>query len=274
MALTGTSIGVPVAAGVPRTEWSVNTLCDHMVGLFTVSRNAAGGTIPDRVKNIVRNCLRAVWNAEDWRWQIAIDTLTVDSGDSTITLPQDYRKAATPVVKDVDEGCWLRFTNNVSRWQKVDSGYTTDDDQHPVLATAIYDDSEDCKWILNITPESDATYNFQFPYLRRCSIDLVVGHTDRKIDDDNILMPMAMHHLWEAHAFWQLQARYGKEVAATETAKKEYADLHAKVLAEQQDTMPEPAEPNARGYGDELLFDSGGGGGRSDASRMFYRAFG
>jgi len=274
MALTGTSIGVPVAAGVPRTEWSVNTLCDHMVGLFAISRNAPGGTIPDRAKNIVRNCLRAVWDAEDWRWQIAIGTLTVASGDSTITLPQDYRKAATAVVKDVDHGQWLGFTNNVARWQKFDSGFDTDADQHPILATAIYDDGEDSKWILNITPESDDDYSFQFPYLRRCPTDLVVGHVDRKGDDDNILMHMWMHDLWEAHAFWKLQARYGKEVATTQDAKKEYDDMHAKALAVQQDTMPEPAEPNARGYGDELLFPTGIGAGRSESDRMHWRAFG
>lgn len=271
MATSHTSVGTAVGTAA-LTHWSVNTLTSHLLGLFIQSRNAAGGVVPDRFKDEVRNSLRAVWNAQDWRSQIKIGTLTVAANDSTITLPQDYRKAATAVVKDVDEGCWLRFTNNVARFQKVASWHDTTDDAHPMVATAIYDDSEDCGWILNITPESDDSYSFQFPYLRRCPVDLVAGHADLKGDADSILMPTPMHRLWQLHAFWQIQEHFGKEVEAAKRAQGAYDKAHKRALDEQNETVSEPVEPTARGYGDEDLFPSGGGY-SGEANRLPYEVF-
>lgn len=90
MAVTGT----PITSST--TRWTVNTLAAHLVGALNVDRNAAGGSIPDRVNSIVRMCAARLWAAKDWRfrarrlsldiWQTQTGTCTGGAYDGTSTV--------------------------------------------------------------------------------------------------------------------------------------------------------------------------------------------
>lgn len=58
----------PVTANT--TRWTVTTLTNHLLGELNLDRNAAGGSVPDRAKDIVRRCCTDLWDYYDWRHRI------------------------------------------------------------------------------------------------------------------------------------------------------------------------------------------------------------
>lgn len=50
--------------------WSVDTLKNQILGELNQDRNASGGSVPDRLENLVKEALRYVWMVQDWIWQL------------------------------------------------------------------------------------------------------------------------------------------------------------------------------------------------------------
>lgn len=72
---------VPVTANT--TRWSVTTLASHHIGAVNLDRNASGGSVPDRIADIVRRSLTRLWVAKDWRQRarkLSIDIWPTQTG--------------------------------------------------------------------------------------------------------------------------------------------------------------------------------------------------
>jgi hypothetical protein len=65
----------PVTAST--TRWTVTTLANHFIGEMNLDRNASGGTVPDRMKDLVRRCCASLWDSYPWRFRLKRHDLTV-----------------------------------------------------------------------------------------------------------------------------------------------------------------------------------------------------
>jgi len=225
------------------------------MGVMPQDRNAAGGAVPARAADITRDCLRAVWNDQDWRWQTDIGTLAIAAGVTTATLPDDFRKQCSAAIKDVDQSQRLRFTSDVSRFQVLDSQHKSTDRGHPLLGIIIHDASEESDWKVQFTPASDAAYSMRFAYQRRCPVDLPVAHAAHRADDEEVVMPAGFQELWKLRAKWKLLDAFQRNDAdAINRARRDYRAAETAALDEHNETLTESLLPIADGYGDRDAF--------------------
>ncbi len=254
-------------------SWSVDTLTEHLLGFVSQDRNAAGGSVPDRATDIVRNELRAVWEAQDWVFRAKAEDLTVAVDATTITLPDDYAKSISASARDVDEARVLRFTGNMARWVVFDSQWKGADREHPILANVVWNDSATSNWIANISPASDRALTLPFGYLRRVPVDLPGAHDDHRSDSEVVDMPNKFTELWELRAKWRIfEAFQRDDREAIADAKADYRREIKAAIEQHNETTKQEVDVIADGYGDRGIWIDDGS--TSGLSRLFGDVFG
>ncbi len=236
-------------------SWSVDSLTEHLLGFVSQDRNAAGGSVPDRATDIVRNELRAVWEAQDWVFRGKVDDLTVATNAATITLPDDYAKSVSGSARDVDHQQTLRFTGNVARWVRFDSRWRATEKRRPILANVVWDDSEESNWIANISPASDRSMTLPFAYLRRVPVDLDSGHADHRADDEVVAMPNKFSELWKLRATWRIfEAFQRDDREAIRGARADYRRELKAAIEQHNETTKQPMDVIAAAYFDRSMW--------------------
>jgi hypothetical protein len=191
--------------------WSIDTLADQLIGELNQDRNASGGTVPDRLTNIVREDLRALCKTEEWIFRRREGSLSIAADATEAELPADFDKIDSAYLKDRDEPGWLRFTDNAVEALEQESCWQATDTAHPYLAVIVRDfaDPDALAWKVKLIPKSDAAYTKPFFYYTLCPIDLPTTgygggetdpHPDYKAASDLIVMPEEFHEGWHLRA--------------------------------------------------------------------------
>lgn len=72
--------------------WTPTTLKAQIVGELNQARNAAGGTVPTRLANIITEAYEHIWYVQDWYFRRRRGTLTLAADDETEAMPTDFDK--------------------------------------------------------------------------------------------------------------------------------------------------------------------------------------
>ncbi len=195
--------------------YSVDTLAAQLRGIADVDPDAAGGTVPDRIKRDVREFGAYLYNLKPWRFRSVQGTLSIAAGSSAIALAADFDKLDQQVMQATDLSTYeFLWTDNPARWQRARDMLSSTDTGVPQIAVPYWDE-DSAAWKAMIAPTADDTYTYPYWYLRRDP-----WHRATPVEDDVILSATG---LWP-HAFdvgWQLLCEYrilkhykGEEAAA------------------------------------------------------------
>ena len=259
--MTASSAG----SGGPGTVYSCNSLVDQLIGELNQDRNASGGSVPNRLLNIVKESLRHVWSKRDWVWMLRRGTLTVTEGTGTADLPGDFREMRSWVLKDEDEDTILKLTANPARWEELRGEYKDTEEGSPEVGCIMQKTSETDKVefeVILLPPLPNKDRSYRFVYTRLCPIDLAADHDDYKAAGDAIPMPEAFHELWHLHALWRAQRRFGKSELAKET-KEDFDGCYEDVVKENNELLTTDPSVTRDGYNDLGALPGGGTGGPS-----------
>lgn len=150
--------------------WTVTSLAAHIRGELDQDTNAAGGTVPDRLKAIVGKAGAWLWDRYDWKFRSRGGTLSITSGTTTATLPNDFGEldmlwlATTADSADFR----LKFTDDAEEFQIYAGQYKNDgtDNGEPRLALIVRDTAASTfAWKVAFAPQSDQAYSYTFYYL-------------------------------------------------------------------------------------------------------------
>ena len=175
--VAGSMTGQSAAAST--VGWTVNTMAEHVRGLLDVDPDAAGGTVPDRIKKVIREKARWLYSLKDWRFRSVSGTASVAAGDSEIVLPADFGELDVSVMRTTDSGKYrLMWTADAERWQAAkDKCFSATATGVPRIAVPYWDETSG-QWKAKIAPTADAAYTFSCWYLRRNPWNRTTAPTD------------------------------------------------------------------------------------------------
>ena len=237
--------------------WSVDTQADQIRGELECNPDAAGGTVPARLENIIIECGRGLWNGSDWRFRWKQGTLTTVAGIESAVLPDDFGEMCQRWLRR-NNGEWgngLVFVEDVTRWQeeadKYDSTDTNDWGQ-PRVASIVQDldDKNDYSWEIILTPIPDTVYTYKFWYL---TIDPWTGG---EIGEDfansaTPLMPPLFHEGWHLYSLARCQRAFKKpDPDSWKETWAHYRDWLGRQFSENNETLTMAQDPIVDGYQD------------------------
>lgn len=148
-------------------NWTITTLASHIEGQLTFEPNAAGGTVPARMVNIVTRAYYDLWDAKDWLFRRTPATLTLTANTATVDLPDNYAKLDMKWLKENLRRGTLRFTQDVQRFQDLLDGTNVSPGQ-PRWALIEPKVSETTKFVYQarLHPTPNVAYTYPYIYLR------------------------------------------------------------------------------------------------------------
>ena len=163
-------------------RWTVNTLTAQIRGELAQDANAAGGTVPDRLQDLVIEAGKHLWNDFDWRWNDREGTLTIVASSRDADAPADFHKLNQRWLAEYEADTSLtpslRFTDNSARWQGQRDLYSASEGR-PVIAMVQQDTTETTvfTWKFSLAPIPDAVYTYTYRYLSSDPWSLVFPET-------------------------------------------------------------------------------------------------
>lgn len=206
MAQSGTSTGT-AASSPSSARFTVDSLATLLVNEFNISRNAAGGSVPDHVTRLVRMAGQYIWKFSDWRFRCKRGTLTTVASQESADLPSDFYELWQRWLRDpqTEANRIITFTEDPSRFQGFADRYdTTDssDDSEPRLAVICQDTSQSSfTWYALLSPVPDDVYTYPFWYLTKDP--WLTGDT---ADDAVPQWPQPFDDGWYMRAKYKLQS--------------------------------------------------------------------
>jgi hypothetical protein len=96
--------------------YSVDTLAAQLRGIADMDPDAAGGTVPDRIKRDVREFGAYLYNLKPWRFRSVQGTLAIVADDATVALAADFDKLDQQVMQATDKSTYaFLWTENPSQ---------------------------------------------------------------------------------------------------------------------------------------------------------------
>lgn len=225
--------------------WTVDTMAAQIRGELECDPDAAGGTVPARLENVIVEAGRGLWNGADWRFRWRQGTLTTAAGTATAALPDDFGEMAQRQLRRTG-GYWsndLWFAEDASRWQEYCDQFDltdTDDRDKPRLATIVQDldDTTDFTWEVMLAPIPDAIYTYKFWYL---TVDPWTNGTitgEAFGDSSMPPMPTAFHEGWHLHALAEAQRAFHKpDAGAWQNTSAQYQEWFVRQEALNNETL-------------------------------------
>jgi hypothetical protein len=224
-------------------RYTVNTLASQIRGEGDFDVDAAGGSVPDRLKNIIRECGRHVWTAADWRWQQTRGTLTTVADQAYADAPDNFGKLSQQWLNREGGSQSLMFTENPAHFQHWDDQIT--ETGQPTVALVSHGDDDDVfSWQFLLTPTPDAVYTFNYWYLLRdpWSYDTVLA------DDASPVWPSFMDEGWRWLSLARASYTYGGD---WQGPSNQYASWLKKCIANNNETNSSGVDYiDSDGYGD------------------------
>lgn len=167
----------PVAGSGVCAPWSVNGLAEQIRGEINMDADAAGGSVPARLSNVIRECGAKLWNGIDWRFRRKQGTLLVAANVATARLPVDFAELDHRWLKETTAKASLMFTDDASIFQSRKDYYDSASTGYPNTAF-ICQDTTRTTWtwyaVLAPTPSDTITYPYWYllndPWTRKASL--------------------------------------------------------------------------------------------------------
>jgi hypothetical protein len=227
--------------------YCVATMADQIRSEMDVNPDAAGGRIPDRVMQQVREKGRWLFKAEDWLFRRAPGTLTLPAGATEADMPADFKELDSRKMHYTGtEGYRLLWTQNASSWQDAKARIGHDaSPASPQIALLYYTGGA---WKARFWPEADVEYTYDYWYIKA---DPWTGTSP--IADNTQLSPTYwpadFDEVWHALCAYSLYGKY----RADDAWKSFKSEFEAKIKAlrqENDETIGDNLEPieDALGY--------------------------
>jgi len=236
--------------------WTVDKLAAHIRGELEVNPDAAGGTVPARLENIIIESGRGLWNGADWRFRWREGTLTTVAAASTAALPDDFAELCQRWIRrnNGDFGSGLTFVEDVTRWREYADHFDASDsssNSEPHLATVIQDESntDAFAWVAMLSPTPDAVYTYKFLYLRLDPWTHGLLSGSEFADTSVPLMPPTFYEGWHLYALARAQRVFGKGDDWKETWAA-YKEWFNRSKSENDETLTFAADSIVDGYQD------------------------
>ena len=164
MATTYTSSGTE-AAGPTIARWTPETLETQILGELNQHRNAAGGTVPARIINVVQEAYEAVWEEHEWPFRQRRTDLATVASNAVAQLPTDFQKLAILWSNDTDENGRVRFTEDMQLFEQVRADLL-DAEQFPRIGLIERDTTTTATYRMSVrfAPTPDAVYTLPLVY--------------------------------------------------------------------------------------------------------------
>ncbi len=229
-------------------EWTANSLSAQLRGELDMDPDAAGGAVPDRLKNVVKEAGIGLWREQDWRFKLKLGTLTTVKNQNNYDPPTDFHELAQRELNDTSSTtAWsmLIFTSNPIVYQKY---YDMDPDQEsgtPRVAVIQQKSGSAHDWEILLTPPPKGVMIYKYWY----SIWDPWASGDLS-DDSAPKWPLTFSHGWHLNSLWKAQQMFrGDE--RWKDSKAIFEDWLAKQIRENDETLTtKNLEPTLRGYND------------------------
>ncbi len=148
-------------------SWTRTTLATHLMGELNDARNAAGGSVPDRLANLIHEAYKDLWLWEDWRMRRRRTTFSTAADTATVALPSNFDKLDQQWVKENNENSarLLTFTDNVTVFESCALAYGTDTHRPRVALFEATTTDDAYSEQLRLTPTPDGAYTYDYYYL-------------------------------------------------------------------------------------------------------------
>jgi len=208
--------------------WTITSLTAHLVGQLNFDPNAAGGTVPARMTNIVTRAYYDVWEASDWMFRKKLATLTLTASTVAADLAADFAKLDMQWLKENNHEGVLKFTQNVQYFQdRLDLQSDTPGTPCIALLEPDTSDTEKFAWRIRVYPTPDKAYTYPYVYLRTAP-DLAVGGV--------VLWPRPFYRGWELLAHYRV-ARAFKTDDSWKDIKADYKFWKADAISDKDEAM-------------------------------------
>ena len=181
-------------------KWTLTTLNAQIVGELNQDRSAAGGTVPDRLSNIVHESYETVWDEHDWLFKRVPATLALVANTATADLPEAFAKLDPKWIYENNDRGPLFFTDEAHPFEDR-VFHDTDTTGDPVLARIQPKTSDTDKflWQVRVTPVPSAAMTYRYVYLR---------YAPAITTTTAILWPQPFHRLWHDLALARCQRAF------------------------------------------------------------------
>ena len=171
MGITGQADGQASATGTRGGKyWTRTTLANHLVGLLPMARNASGGSVPDRLDDIINETFAWLWECHPWEWRRTTTTLTTAANDQTLTLPADYHYLDQLTLIETSDNGGIKVTTDLGEFNANRQANTTDgvvDTGQPEIAFCEVDQTaSEFRRLLRIIPAADGVYSYLAAYFK------------------------------------------------------------------------------------------------------------
>lgn len=227
--------------------WTKTTLAAQLVGELNIARNAAGGTVPDRVTNIISECYTRLWERFPWKYRRRLATLTIAAGASSAQLPENFDKLDQDWVQANNRNGPLRFTDDVQVFS--DTVYQANSATGiPRLAMISPDTTITSYYAMKVAVDRTTSVEFTYPYWYLCLAPLLAA-------TDYPLWPRQFMGIWHDYATFRLQRAFrgGDEWKETYGAFKVAVE---EAIQENNETLKNSTEAIQDAYGDLIALPS------------------
>ena len=208
--------------------WTRTTLATHIVGSLNTDSNAAGGTVPDRLVNIVNRAYYDVWDAHDWMFRKVSATLTLVKSTATAVLPDDYAKLDMMWLKENNAKGALKFTQDTQMFESQ-RDLQTNSPGTPWLALLETKTAETSKhvWQVRVLPLPESGFTYPYVYLRDAPVLELTAI---------VLWPRPFFRGWELLATWRAEKAFRDDKAWKDT-KGDWLDWLADAVSDKDEAM-------------------------------------
>jgi len=228
--------------------WTNTTLAAQIRGELDADPDASGGTVPDRLGDIVVQSGIKLWEGWDWYWRTKEGTLTTVAETATADLPYDFAKMDSRWMEDTgnDTAYRLEFTQDAVRWRLFADRFDNDgtDDSEPRFALIDRDTSRTpWGWRARLAPRPGTVYTYPFMYLTNNPwTGSTTAASSVQIDDTTApSWPEAFGEGWYRRARWDAFSAFGSLEQASER-KKEWKDWLSEALGENNEVLTNPTD--------------------------------
>ena len=195
--------------------YTVDTLAAQIRGELDMDADAAGGTVPARLENLVRESGISLWNLHDWQFRRKSGTLTCADAGEAVAVPADFSELEQHWLRDTGSQTPLQFYTDPRAYQLAKDEYDNDDTGRPIAVMIVTDTAQthfDQQFVW--FPVSDQEYTFSYWYVTH---DPWSVNADLLADDAIPVWPSTFHEGWHLYALARSQRSFRADDAWKET---------------------------------------------------------
>ena len=215
------------ATGTRNTPyWTRTSLATHFMGVVPSNARGTGGTIPQRLIDIVQESMSNVEKRHKWRWRAGNGTITTTVGTATWRLSSttpDFGKFLSEYLIDTADQGTVRVTTDKDEFRARQVEWQTNTGE-PELAILEPDTAlSEFGWLLRFVPTPSAVRNYRFDYEKTMAA-LAVGSVPT--------WPDFMFELWRLDCRWQVTYEFDKIKGDWKGERQLFLDEFARAVLE------------------------------------------